>query len=147
MINMLRVVLFVSFALPFEANAEGLVEPASAINGGQLVLSDGSSVFIFNKDKTFESGPHGLSGRTIKGTWQLDKSGGYLVKGTWGWINGLSPKNDERTMLIHIGSLSDELQEIRTSIHPKLLIRKGYFFIDSLQKVKASQALGRPETR
>lgn len=138
MINILRVVLFLSLALnSVEAYAEGLVEPADAINQGQLALSDGSSVFIFNKDKSFESGPLGLSGRTIKGTWQLDKSGGYLVNGTWGWINGLSPKNDKRTMLIHIGTLSDELQEIRTPIYPKLQIRKAYFFIDSLQRMKA----------
>jgi len=137
MINLIR--LFPILILVFLASvtmAEDLLKPLDVINQeGQLVLSDGSSVFIFKKDRSFESGPHGLSGRTIKGTWKEHKSGGYLVEGKWDWINGLSQPNDFRTMVLHIGWISDEAQELNLQQYGKIRLRKAYFFIDSLQKV------------
>jgi hypothetical protein len=135
--------MFLTLALNgFQAQAEGLLEPMDAIKQGQLAISDGSSVYVFNKDGSFRSDPIGMSGRIITGTWKNEK-GGFRVNGRWGWINGLS-HDDERTMLISIGSLSDELQEIRVAFNGgkngKLNIRKGYFIIQELEKVKASQA-------
>ena len=60
MINLIR--LFPILILVFLASvtmAEDLLKPLDVINQeGQLVLSDGSSVFIFKKDRSFESGPH-----------------------------------------------------------------------------------------
>lgn len=87
----IKMIVVLSAALTLgitQAHAEGDRDPLAAIREGQLVLSDGSSIYIFNKDKSFKSAPLGLSGRAIKGTWQAIDSNRFQVKGTWNWING-----------------------------------------------------------
>lgn len=143
--------MFLTLALNgFQAHAEGLLEPMDAIKQGQLAISDGSSVYIFSKDGSFRSVPHGMSGRTIKGTWKKENEG-FRINGVWSWINGAVSRNDERTMLMNIGSLSDELQEIRVPFSGektgKLSIRQGYFIIQELEKVKANHSVERPAAR
>ena len=75
---------------------------------GIFAYSDGSSYFAFRKDGQFESGPMGESGRTINGTWTKDRDDRFVVKGKWGWMNGVSPTNDFRTMRLSISSYSPE---------------------------------------
>ncbi len=71
---------------------------------GSLNISDGSSVYMFNKDGTFFMGPiDGMSGRMIKGTWILEKGSDttFVVAGRLWWINGFS-SGEIRTMKLLI---------------------------------------------
>jgi len=137
MIKLIRLFLiFIPLFIASVTIAENLLTPLDVINQeNQLVLSDGSSIYILKKGGSFESGPHGVSGRTIKGIWKEHKSGGYLVEGKWSWINGLSPPNDFRRMVLHINFISDEAQEILSLQYGKIRLRKAYFIIDSIQRV------------
>ncbi len=73
---------------------------------GRLAFTDGSSFYDFEKNGTFHSGPLGLSGRTIEGTWKLatanDFTGSFVIQGTWGWVNGASAISDRRTMTMAV---------------------------------------------
>ena len=109
-------------------------------DAGLFVYSDGSSFFAFHKGGRFESGPMGISGRTIEGTWTMDQDGRYVVKGKWGWINGISVTNDFRTMSIHLSyphdpSFDDRLFSSSFTNRP-VKIHKAYALIDSLEKDK-----------
>src|SRR4051794_11422977 len=67
-------------------------EPSGIIQDeGQFVFTGSSSYYRLKKDGTFRSGPLGLSGREIAGTWKL-KDRLFVIEGRWGWINGLSPR-------------------------------------------------------
>src|SRR4051794_36756726 len=68
---------------------------------GQFVFHDGSSYYLFRKDGTFKSGPMGLSGREITGKWRVDDRL-FVIEGRWGWINGVSPEDDYRKMVIYL---------------------------------------------
>ena len=73
---------------------------------GRLVFTDGSSYYDFERNGLFYSGPLGLSGRTIEGTWKLatanDFAGPLVIQGTWGWVNGFSAINDTREMMMSV---------------------------------------------
>ena len=73
---------------------------------GRLAFTDGSSYYDFEKDGTFHSGPLGLSGRTIEGTWKLattnDFAGTLVIQGMWSWMNGISAINDKREMMMSV---------------------------------------------
>jgi len=80
-----------------------VAEPALAIEErGSLTVSDGSSFYTFNKDGTFASGPLGMSGRIIEGRWRMEEGSGnrFLVEGRWSWMNGISPLDDFRKMVV-----------------------------------------------
>lgn len=105
---------------------------------GLLVYSDGSSFFAFKRGGRFESGPMGMSGRTIDGAWTRDQDGRYVVKGRWGWINGLSVTNDYRTMTLwlshpHDPSTNGMLFSMTVTNRP-VTIYKVYALVDSLTK-------------
>ncbi len=124
---------------PLGLLAEDLLDPMAVIaSEGRLVLSDGSSLFFFYRDGVFKSDPHGMSGRTIRGTWKQHESGGYQIDGLWSWINGLSPDNDYRKMVIHIGWVSDEVTELELMAHGKVVVHKAYFFIQTLEKLRSA---------
>jgi hypothetical protein len=82
-----------------------LEEPKNIISrDGSLNISDGSSIYMFNKDGTFFMGPiDGMSGRMIKGTWSLEKGSStiFVVEGRFWWLNGFS-SGDLRTMKLWI---------------------------------------------
>jgi hypothetical protein len=69
---------------------------------GVLIVSDGSSFYRFEKGGVFKSGPLGMSGRTIEGTWKSDGSYNFTIEGTWSWMNGASAKNDRRRLVLGI---------------------------------------------
>ncbi|BDI29813.1 hypothetical protein CCAX7_18640 [Capsulimonas corticalis] len=68
---------------------------------GQFVFTDGSSGYVFQRGGAFHSVPLSMSGREITGTWS-NEGGLMVVKGTWGWFNGLSGINDVRRMKLEI---------------------------------------------
>jgi hypothetical protein len=104
---------------------------------GRFVFSDGSSYYLFRKDGTFKSGPLGLSGRTIDGTW---KFGDPLlnIEGNWGWINGISALNDTRKMRLFV----HPTKTFKTAPFVRWISEKGaikiydcYFGIEELVKI------------
>lgn len=82
------------------------IQPLDAIKEkGSITLVDGSSFYSFYKDGTFLSGPLGLCGRSIEGTWSISTNQpnrSFIVDGRWSWINGLSRPDDLRTMVVDI---------------------------------------------
>jgi len=107
---------------------------------GYFVYTDGSSFFAFHRGGRFESGPMGMSGRTIEGTWTQDNDGRYVVKGRWGWINGISVTNDYRTMSIWLSYPRDPSTNAvlfsMTVTNRPITVHKAYALIDSLTKDK-----------
>lgn len=104
---------------------------------GNLVITDGSSFYRFDRDFHFESGPLSESGRTISGKWQTKDENIFLIEGQWSWINGASALNDTRkmTMAISPPCIPAELSKM-ISLHlgNKPNIYKCYFLIEELVK-------------
>jgi len=113
---------------------------------GILTISDGSSTYTFKKDGTFVSMPVGISGRTIEGKWSslgvqspMDLTVRFVVNGKWGWVNGISPNDDHRTMALWIYPVSSPTQ-VRVcwpflgSSNLNAKVYKCYFLIDELRK-------------
>jgi len=113
-------------------------EPAQIIQQeGEFIFTDGSSFYLLKRDGTFRSGPLGLSGREIEGTWK-QKDNLFVIEGRWGWMNGLSAENDLRRMVLYIGAPTS----IETVKRPSLVdgrmdvkIYKCYFEVEELQKI------------
>jgi hypothetical protein len=69
---------------------------------GQFVFTYGDSFFVFRKDNTFASVPvNGFNGQTISGRWRRSARD-WVVEGRWGFINGVSARDDFRRMVMGI---------------------------------------------
>ena len=113
MIKHLLAVLFCLSCSPvFSAD---LLEPGKAIEQfGAITIGDGSSFFTFSKDGSFNSGPLGMSGRTMKGYWFKDEDGMFVVTAKFGWINGLSLDEQYRRIVFRISHVSRHVKEGKT---------------------------------
>lgn len=106
---------------------------------GQFVFTDGSSYYMFKKDGTFTSEPLGISGREIKGKWELRRDERvFVIRGRWTWINGLSPRDDYRQMQIAVYRPSsvetvNGLSFVDGTVNMK--VYKCYFVIEELSKI------------
>jgi len=91
---------------PFLLADEAMINPLEAIREkGSITLSDGSSFYTFRKDGSFDSGPLGISGRTITGKWHVSKDSpdrSFVVDGKWSWVNGMSRPDDFRQITFAI---------------------------------------------
>ena len=97
---------------------------------GDLTISDGSSFYTFKKDGSFVSGPCGISGRTMLGSWRAPGGDGgkivsFLVDAKIGWMNGITPVKDVRTIRIIIYPPFER-------VNPHLY--HCYFLIDEMTK-------------
>jgi hypothetical protein len=100
---------------------------------GVFRFSDGSSIYSFHKDGSFDLNPCGGSGRTIKGSWK--KVDGFIqVEGEWAWINGVSTPGDIRIMKLQINT--HPLFGKETAGMHKQSVSKVYFTIESIYKKK-----------
>ena len=130
----------------FRANALSVAdysEPIKIIQQeGRFVFTDGSSYYLLKKEGTFKSGPLGLSGREITGTWKL-KDNLFVIEGQWGWMNGASPQDDYRRLTLYVSTpeavetvrrpfLADESADVK--------VYKTYFEIEELQKIPKPEA-------
>lgn len=110
---------------------------------GQFVFTDGASYYLFKKDGAFHSGPLGLSGRTITGRWKFQLPGRFTIEGQWGWVNGLSPRDDFRTMTLAISAAESfeeqQLSAVDTPAPVKLY--KCYFTVEELVKLPPPKAI------
>ena len=117
-------------------------DPMTVLNSeGLLVLSDGSSLYRFNKDGTFYSHPRGMSGRVFKGTWtQTDKDAAILTAvAEHSWQNGSSAIDDYRqiTFNIYPGKVRPSDQRAIGEAGYKHVF-DCYFIIEDLKKVPKS---------
>lgn len=131
----MKTVISILFAviLPVIA-ADTFTSPEAIIEKeGYLSISDGSSIYIFQKDGSFSLRPLGMSGRTIEGKWKKgnEDERSFLVEGRWTWINGASLNNDERIMKLWIFPLSGEKETVG---YDNYSVYKCYFLIDELKK-------------
>lgn len=130
----------------FKANAvtaRDYPEPFKIIQEeGRFIFTDGSSYYLFEKDGAFKSGPLGMSGREIEGTWKF-KERFFIIQGRWGWINGESPENDYRRLTLYI-SKPEAVEVVR---HLQMVegldvkVYKTYFEIEELQKIPKPEAV------
>mgnify|MGYP003589691021 CR=1 FL=1 len=86
------------------------IDPMTVINSeGLLVLSDGSSIYRFNKDGSFYSHPMGLCGRVFRGTWSAKDSQPttFTAIAKYSWQNGASAIDDYReiSFAVYSGTL------------------------------------------
>ena len=104
---------------------------------GQFIFHDGSSYYLFKKDGTFRSGPMGLSGREIEGKWKVDDRL-FVIEGRWDWINGVSPADDYRRMVIYLSKPESvetvkRISTVEAGANQK--IYKCYFLVEGLEKI------------
>jgi hypothetical protein len=129
-----------SFFKP-EAKATDFPEPLKIIQAeGRFVFTDGSSYYSFKRDGTFKSGPMGLSGREITGTWKSEDRL-FVIEGIWGWMNGVSPVDDYRKMTIYVSTpisveTAKRMSPVDASANVK--IYNCYFIVEELRKVKGA---------
>ena len=119
--------------------ADVRIAPLDAIRDKEsITISDGSSFYTFRKDGSFDSGPCGLGGRRITGTWAISDdrpNTSFVVDGQWSWINGLSNAEDFRRMIFDIRpgvfrKTTDEESHFTLGSE----IFQCYFLIDELTK-------------
>jgi len=132
--------LFALFWIPTFLKADDArIAPLDAIRENEsITISDGSSFYTFRKDGSFDSGPGGISGRRITGTWTISQdrpNPSFVVDGQWSWINGLSNPDDFRRIVFDIRpgvfrKTSDEASHFSLSSQ----IFQCYFLIDELTK-------------
>jgi len=98
----------------------------------RVTISDGASYYSFSNDHSFSSGPVGLSGRTLSGTWKMTGDGRFTVIAEWGWVNGVSQPGDFRRIVFVIYDVRKE-QKSKGAISwlpPGSDIFEGYYYID-----------------
>lgn len=127
--------LLIGLILALPIHAAGVAEAVS--KNGFLKFTDGSSIYAFYEDGSFDLTPCGMSGRTIKGKWK-EVDGAVVVEGEWSWANGLSEPNDKRIMRLHVNVYPAEDQE--TAGMNDVPATKVYFTIESIRKVKPNQS-------
>jgi hypothetical protein len=102
---------------------------------GQLVFTDGSSYYLFQKDGIFNSGPVSASGRTIQGKWTSNGTR-FVIEGQWGWLNGLSQVNDFRRLALDVfpgcTKQAQESSNFYLPMNPKPVVYKCYFVVNEL---------------
>jgi hypothetical protein len=113
---------------------------------GQVLISDGTYLFLFRKDGSFESVPvNSMSGRTITGRWRHPElTGDWVIEGRWGQINGWSDWDDFRRMAMRISGFEPTGETMRVGIPfttpapvPSEPVRlyKAYFTVEEIAKI------------
>jgi hypothetical protein len=120
------------------APADAMKSAETAIEQfGGISICDGSSFFTFSKDGSFESGPLGMSGRTMKGHWTKDADGHLVATARLGWINGASSGDQYRRIVFfisHVSKRKEEGDKIRHGFAPSTLF-DSYFFIEEMMSI------------
>lgn len=134
MIKHLLAVLFCLSCSP--AFSADVLEPMKAIEQfGAITIGDGSSFFSFAKDGSFNSGPLGQSGRTMKGYWSKDEDGRFVVTAKFGWINGLSLDEQYRRIVFRISHVSKNAKKGITSPWTAEPDFDSYFLIEEMTTI------------
>jgi hypothetical protein len=123
------------------AVAEDAPAPPRAVteiiaSDGAFSFSDGSSLYTFRQDHSFSLEPLGISGQTITGLWSVTDDGLFLISGQWGWVNGVSPDDDYRELLLRVHCTGDKHKA--TDTYRDIDVYPVYFHIERLSKIKKS---------
>ncbi len=110
---------------------------------GELVLSDGSSYFVFAQDGTFRSFPAGISGRMLTGNWTSKEQNPVFFTATArvSWANGTQPRDDYRRIVfvVYDGYSAprkpDSLPGVPNFGGLVKNVYRGYFLIDEFIKI------------
>ena len=129
--------LFVLLLSALAANAsETLIPPLKAIQDfGGIAVGDGSSYYTFSKDGSFESGPLGMSGRTMTGRWAKDSDGRLIATVRLGWVNGLSSGDQYRRIVFFISHVSRRAEPAKPRFGTSAELFDSYFFIDEMTPI------------
>src|SRR5437868_1161776 len=93
--------LFSTVAVLFAA--EPTYSPQEALDKfGRFTITNASSYFTFLKNGTFDSGPLGMSGEQLRGTWTVTNETNFTVTAKQGWVNGLNLPDEYRQVIFHI---------------------------------------------
>ncbi|HSI85992.1 MAG: hypothetical protein ACAI35_22550 [Candidatus Methylacidiphilales bacterium] len=112
------------------------ITPQQALEqNGSFTVSDGSSYFTFAGKGVFKSGPMSISGRTMRGFWEMDKDDRYVVTVRLGWVNGSSTGNDYRRIVFRLSSSFTKRENKPGFGDSPPVICDGYFYIDELVKI------------
>ena len=116
--------------------AEPTYWPQEALDKfGAFTITDGSSYFTFSRDGKFKSGPMGLSGRELSGTWTVADKTEMTVVARVGWMNGLQPQDDYRRIVLRISSLHKRTTQPAVSFGAPADLFDGYFYIEEFVKI------------
>jgi hypothetical protein len=99
---------------------------------GSICVGDGSSYFMFAKDGTFQSGPLGMSGRTMTGRWTHDDDGRFVVTAKLGWMNGIIPADQYRRIVFHIYYVTKRTNELKVPFLSSTEVSDSYFLIEEM---------------
>lgn len=106
---------------------------------GRFAWTDGTTVFALNADHSFESGPVGMSGRTMQGCWRrVDERHErfYEVVGEMGWINGMSAPGDFRRMQFVLGPPHDRYEGPLLTGRP---VYRSHFLMEEISAITRPQ--------
>jgi hypothetical protein len=118
--------------------AEPTYWPQEALDKfGAFTITDGSSYFTFSRDGKFKSGPMGLSGRELNGTWTVADKTEMTVIARVGWMNGHQPQDDYRRIVLSISSLRkrERATQPTVSFGAPADLFDGYFYIEEFVKI------------
>ncbi len=124
------------------------IDPVSVLNSeGLLVVSDGSSIYRFNKDRTFYSHPIGMCGRAFRGTWSAkdNQPTKFTAIAEYYWQNGSSAVDDYReiTFLIYPGqNRPSSPRRIGEAGYKQIF--DCYFIIEELKKITKPENAQQP---
>jgi hypothetical protein len=139
--KLISLILFLCLTT-FTVPASDFPEPVEIIQKeGRFIFTDGSSYYLFRKDHVFQSGPVGMSGREITGTWKFEDNF-FVIDGQWGWLNGGSPKDDYRQMILYAAKPEAVEKIDKSSPHygiQGMKIYKCYFEIEKIEKTSKPQ--------
>jgi hypothetical protein len=105
---------------------------------GQITISDGSSYYTFNKDKTFVSRPVGMSGRCFDGTWTADGDNpcNFTIAAKMRWMNGFNARDEYRKIVFWVYPGRIRIPVERTSSVPNNELFEDYFLIEEITKIE-----------
>jgi hypothetical protein len=96
--------LFSTVAVLFAA--EPSYSPQQALDKfGSFTITNTSSYFTFLKNGSFDSGPLGMSGEQLRGTWTSSDGTNFTVTAKQGWVNGINLPDEYRRVAFRIGTL------------------------------------------
>jgi hypothetical protein len=128
--------IFVLLAVqPLTAAEDTSMPPLKAIEQfGEILISDGSSYYIFSKDGSFRSGPLGLSGRAFEGRWTSNGLT-FTAIAKLGWMNGISSDQDYRRIVFVIYHVQKRQPVTKPTKWSQLTLFDSYFVIDEMVKI------------
>ena len=133
----MKIIFFAFFLTVAALGAEDpTYSPQEAIaKFGSFTITEGSSYFTFSQDGKFRSGPMGMSGRELSGTWTLADKTELTVIAQVGWMNGLQPRDDYRRIVLRVSTLRKRPAPATISLGAPAELFDSYYLIEEFVKI------------